>query len=129
MNRVNKLANEPEFYHTITNNCTTNLAGHVNTVADNKIIYNWKVLLPGFSDVYAYELGLLPSNIPFEDLRSLAYVNDLAEEHYEAKNFSQLIRSRRPLIDRMAKRQTQRDPLISGSGDEYLLRETRTRWR
>ena len=57
LDRANELARNPEFYNTITNNCTTNLAGHVNTVVDNKINYNWRVLLPGFSAEYAYKLG------------------------------------------------------------------------
>ena len=30
MRRVNKLVREPEFYNTITNNCTTNVRNHVN---------------------------------------------------------------------------------------------------
>ena len=65
--RMNKLAANPEFYHTITNNCTTNLRSHVNALSPNRIPYGWKVLLPGLSAEYAYELGLLDRRIPFED--------------------------------------------------------------
>ena len=98
--RVNKLAVEPEFYHSITNNCTTNLAGHVNQVSSDKITYGWKVLLPGLSAEYAYELGLLDNRIPFADLTSVALVNDLAEANFEDPQFSQKIRSRRYRLDR-----------------------------
>ena len=30
LRRVNKLAKEPEFYDTLTNNCTTNIRSHIN---------------------------------------------------------------------------------------------------
>lgn len=106
--RANQLAREPEFYNTLTNNCTTNLAGHVNTLADNRIRYGWKVLLPGFSDKYAYDLGLLRNDVPFEDLRAMAYVNDLAEVHFNDPDFSRKIRARRGQIDRLAARERQR---------------------
>jgi len=118
--RVNKLAVEPEFYNSITNNCTTNLAGHVNQVNKDKITYGWKVLLPGLSAEYAYELGLLDNRIPFEDLTSVALVNDLAEANFDDPQFSQKIRSRRYQLDRYLVRQTMREPTLSGRGDQFL---------
>lgn len=102
MGRVNKLAVEPEFYHSISNNCTTNLAGHVNEVSPKKINYGWRVLLPGFSAEYAYDLGLLDNRIPFKELKEIALVNDLALKHRDAADFSQRIRSRHKKIDRYA---------------------------
>ena len=109
LDRANELARNPEFYNTITNNCTTNLAGHVNTVVDNKINYNWRVLLPGFSAEYAYKLGLLTNEVPFEDLKALAYVNDLAEQHFDDPEFSRLIRQRHEKIDRLIELQKARE--------------------
>ena len=102
MQRVNKLSVEPEFYHSIKNNCTTNLAGHVNEVSPKKIIYGWRVLLPGLSAEYAYDLGLLDNRVPFEELTKIALVNDLALEHRNADDFSQKIRSRQTRIQRYA---------------------------
>jgi hypothetical protein len=131
MNRANDLAVKPEFYNSFTNNCTTNLSGHVNQVASNKITYGWRVLLPGFSAQYAYDLGLLPNDVPFEDLTALAYVNDLAEEYFDDPQFSSRIRARRSLVDRLVQRQSQRAPIMAGSGDEHLAdRENERRlWR
>ena len=40
MKKVNELTVEPEFYNTVLNNCTTKLAGHVNVVANDKILWN-----------------------------------------------------------------------------------------
>ena len=118
--RVNKLAVEPEFYNSINNNCTTNIAGHVNGMSPNKITYGWKVLLPGLSAEYAYELGLLDNRIPFEDLTAIALINDLAEANFDDPQFSQKIRSRRDQIDRTLARQKMREPTIQGRGDEFL---------
>ncbi len=120
LERANKLVMEPEFYDTITNNCTTNLAGHVNTVADNQIKYGFQVLLPGFSAKYAYELGLLPTEVPFEDLKELSHVNDLVEKYYDDPDFSQKIRERRGRIERLAQWDRDRAPVVNGRGDDYL---------
>jgi hypothetical protein len=102
MERVNKLSVDPEFYHSISNNCTTNLAGHVNEVSPKKINYGWRVLLPGFSAKYAYDLGLLDNRVPFDELKKIALVNDLALKYRDAPDFSQRIRSRHRKIDRYA---------------------------
>ena len=118
---------EPEFYNSISNNCTTNLAGHVNEVSPDKINYGWKVLLPGLSAEYAYELGLLDNRIPFVDLTAVALVNDLAEANFEDPQFSQKIRSRRYQLDRYIVRQDMREPTIKGRGDQYLRAQRRSR--
>jgi hypothetical protein len=47
MRRVNKLAKEPEFYDTVTNNCTTNIRNHVNHLKPDQVPYDYRVLLPG----------------------------------------------------------------------------------
>lgn len=104
MERVNQLARKPEFYNTLTNNCTTNIKSHVNRLAGNKIKYDWRVLLPSYSAKYAYDLGLLDNSIPFEDLQSLSLVNDLSNEHLETADYSTRIRGRRSLISRLAER-------------------------
>ena len=94
MDRVNKLRKEPEFYNTLTNNCTTNILHHVNHVRPNRVPYTLAVLFPGLSARYAYELGLLEKEIPFAELKRRARINHLAELHYDSPDFSKKIRSR-----------------------------------
>ena len=120
MQRVNQLAGQPEFYHSVKNNCTTNLAEHVNRLQPKKVPFNWQVLLPGFSARYAYDLGLLDNRIPFEDLEIIANVNDLAERHFNSPNFSQAIRSNRGRIDRAVAMQRQRDSNRTSAGLQAL---------
>lgn len=90
--RIDSLNKNPEFYNTITNNCTTNLVGHVNNLKSNRIPFNLSVLLPGLSDRYAHQLGILNNSIPFDELKKRSRVNELAEIYHDHPNFSQMIR-------------------------------------
>jgi hypothetical protein len=102
MERMNALAEKPEFYHTLVNNCTTNLVSHVNALNPSRIPYSIGVLLPGLADRYAYDMGILDRRVPFEDLKRAARVKDLAALHYDDPNFSLQIRSRLRLVQSQA---------------------------
>ncbi len=92
MNRVNKLAVAPEFYNTLTNNCTNNIVRHINRLAPNRVPWDLRILLPGRSDEYAYELGLLDTDVSFEETKLRARINYLANRYASAEDFSQKIR-------------------------------------
>jgi hypothetical protein len=92
MRRVNKLHDEPEFYNTITNNCTTNIVEHINRLAPGTVPYDYHVLLPGYSDRLAYDLGLLDTDLSFERLRERSRVNYLSYVHRDSRDFSRRIR-------------------------------------
>jgi hypothetical protein len=92
MDRVNKLHREPEFYHTLTNNCTTNIRNHVNRVFPNRVPYDYRVLLPAYSDRLAYELGLLEADTSFERTRDRARVTYQAYLYRDDPEFSVKIR-------------------------------------
>lgn len=94
MRRANQLATRPEFYHTVSNNCTTNIVEHVNKLQPQRVPFAWQVLLSGNSAKYAYDLGLLDNRLPFEELQELAKVNLLVDENFDAADFSRRIRSR-----------------------------------
>lgn len=91
---VNTLKDTPKFYNTLTSNCTTNIAKHINKVAPGRVSWNPTFLLPENSDRYAYEQGLIDNTIPFEDLRAKHYINDLAEKYADSLDFSLKIRGR-----------------------------------
>lgn len=94
MARVNKLSVEPEFYDTFTNNCTTNLVTHINRVAPGRIPANLGVVLPGYADQWAFELGLLQPRGSFAETRKRAEVSGLASRYVESPDFSDRIRRR-----------------------------------
>ncbi|MCE9605376.1 MAG: DUF4105 domain-containing protein [Planctomycetia bacterium] len=92
--RVNKLKRQPEFYNTLTNNCTTNIAKHINELMPNRVPYDYRILLPGYSDRLAYDLGLLKTEYSFDETRRAARVTDVAYRHRDDPEFSQAIRKR-----------------------------------
>ena len=92
--RMNELAETPEFSNTVKNNCTTNLVQHVNEIAPNRVPYSLGVLLPGYADEYAYDLGILDQSLPFPLLKQRSWINDLASRYFEDPEFSQKIRLR-----------------------------------
>lgn len=92
LKRVNKLRDEPEWYDTLANNCTTNIVRHINTLAPDSIPHDFRVLLPGYADNLAYDLGLIDNRVPFAEARRNARVNDLALRYRDDPHFSQRIR-------------------------------------
>jgi len=94
LKKVNKLDKEPEFYHTLTNNCTTNIVNHVNNIAEEeaKIDFTLRYVLPRFSDRLAYDLGLIDAEGSFEEIQERFNVTEIAQKHNDDPNFSQKIR-------------------------------------
>ncbi|MEN0110402.1 MAG: DUF4105 domain-containing protein [Planctomycetota bacterium] len=79
LSRANDLAENPEFYHLLTNNCTTNIAQHINRIRPNRIVYDASVLLPGYSDQKAFAEGLLVTGgESFEQLKARSLINTRA---------------------------------------------------
>jgi hypothetical protein len=92
MRRVDKLIDEPEFYNTLTNNCTTNIRNHINHLRPNKVPFDYRVLLPGYADNLAYDLGLIEQHGTFEQTKAQARINYEAYLYRDDADFSQKIR-------------------------------------
>ncbi len=92
LGRTNELASCPEFYNTITNNCTTNIARHINRISPRRLRYDYHILLPGYSDKLAYDEGLLVRHGSFEETKAQAFISTKATLFAEREDFSELIR-------------------------------------
>lgn len=92
LTRANKLSKEPEFYNLLSNNCTTNIARHINEVSPNRLSYDIGILLPGYSDQKAYAEGLLAGIGSFEQIKNRALINERAKLAAAAPDFSAAIR-------------------------------------
>jgi hypothetical protein len=90
--RTNTLKDHPEFYNSVTNTCTTNIASHVNKISPKKIPLSLKVLFPDYSDRLAYDLGLIDTDLSFEKAREKFYINDKAIKYADSPDFSIKIR-------------------------------------
>jgi hypothetical protein len=92
LERVNQLRSHPEFYNTLTNTCTTNIVRHINAIAPHKVPFSFKVLFPAYSDRLAYDLGLLDTTLPFDEVREHYHINERAVLAGGKPEFSALIR-------------------------------------
>src|SRR5262249_47968878 len=91
--RANRLAVEPEFYNSLTNNCTSNIVAHVNTLAPHRIPFSYKTVLPAYSDSLAYELGLIPTDRAFDQVQAAHRIDLIAQRAPIGADFSAAIRA------------------------------------
>lgn len=94
LNKTNELKNTPEFYNTITNNCTTKLVEHVNNIADDEhdISFSIRYVLPKLSDRLAYDLGFVDDTGTFEEIKQKYNISEIAREVGDDPEFSVKIR-------------------------------------
>ena len=59
LRRADRLRRRPEFYNTLVNTCTTNIVSHLEQVARRDVPLDLRVMLPGYADELAFELGLV----------------------------------------------------------------------
>ena len=95
MKRINSLRERPEFYNTLTSNCTTSI--WMNTrVNPGHLPLDWKILASGYVPQFLYEQGRLVSHgLPFAELQQRVHVNDRAQAADAAEDFSRRIREPR----------------------------------
>jgi hypothetical protein len=94
LNRSNALATKPEFYNTLTNNCTSNVVDHVNSIVPHAVPHGIKTVLPGYADDVAYSLGLIDNAMTLEESRRRYQVNEQAKRFAHDSAFSLRIRER-----------------------------------
>jgi hypothetical protein len=92
LDKMNSLKDKPEFYNTLTTNCTTNIWTH-SRVNPAHLPFSWKILASGYVPQYLYEHGRLDAGgLAFPELRRRAYVNARAKAADGAADFSRRIR-------------------------------------
>jgi hypothetical protein len=93
--QINSMKEKPEWYNTMTTNCTTNVVRHIRAFG-GRVRYTWKILLSGYTPQYAYELGGLDTTIPFDELKKRSYINPKAQAIGNDPDFSRKIREGLP---------------------------------
>jgi hypothetical protein len=91
MDDVRQLARQPSFYHTLFDNCATNLLKYDPAYRVYTSLLDYRLLLPGFADGVVQEKGWITARYPLEELRSVAQI-DSAKTTPEALDFSRAIR-------------------------------------
>ena len=87
LSKINALNEHPEFYNTLTTNCTGNIWLH-SQVNSGRVPYSWKILLSGHVPEYLYEIGRLDTQLPFAELQRRSQVNAAAQAADRAADFS-----------------------------------------
>lgn len=90
--RANRLATEAQFYQTITTNCTTvifELARHI----DGRVPLDWRILFSGYLPGYLYDLGIIRTDIPLDQVLQRAAISQRAMSAPPASDYSRVIRA------------------------------------
>ncbi|MBZ9602021.1 Lnb N-terminal periplasmic domain-containing protein [Phyllobacterium chamaecytisi] len=88
---ANALSTTPEFYNSITTNCTTTIVKMMRAVGD-VVPFDWRLIVNGYLPEYAYERGALDTSLPLADLRRRAHIAERAKVAGLRPDFSRLIR-------------------------------------
>ena len=92
MHRINALHERPEFYNTLTTNCTTTIWMNTRVNASH-LPFDWKILASGYLPEFLYEQGRLDTRgLPFAELQQRVHVNARAQAADRAADFSARIR-------------------------------------
>jgi len=104
LDRINQLADHPEFYHLLSNSCTINIIRYAN-VAGRVGGLDFRHVLNGLIDGYLYRSGRLNSTLPFDELRRRSWVNEAAQAAPDTEDFPQRIRANHPTASPFKNRQ------------------------
>jgi len=96
---VNRLREEPEFYRTIGNNCTTSIVGHINAIWPGRIPFTKKILMNGFAPEIAYANRIHRTDLPFDEWKRRSRINEVAQAADKDPAFSRRIREALPRTD------------------------------
>lgn len=85
----------PEFYNTLTNNCTSNLLRHVQPLVDRPIPSALVSVMPGYADAVAKGLDLIADNADIGTVRARYRIDGIGRPALDSADFSSLIRRTR----------------------------------
>jgi len=93
---INALKDKPQFYNSLTTNCTTTIWTH-SLINPGHVPFSWKILASGYVPQYLYEQGRLQDGgLSFAELQQRSLVNPRAQQSDAAEDFSSRIRQGLP---------------------------------
>lgn len=88
---ANALAARPQWYNSLTANCSSVVMGLIRRFADD-VPLDWRLLANGYLPDYAWEQGVLDQSHGIGDLRALGSITPIAQAHGVTPDFSAVIR-------------------------------------
>jgi Domain of unknown function (DUF4105) len=98
---INGLNSRPEWYNAATENCTTTIRQHVETVAGSRP-WTWKILVNGLLPQLAYQRGTINNTQPFEEIQRRSFISQKARALPQNEDYSQGIRRGLPSRPKLA---------------------------
>ena len=93
LRRVNQLEKKPEFYHTITNNCATNLVKHLNAALGLNIGYPLEIIFSKHAEKFFHKLELFTPSGNIKNYKKNFRINERVRQHQNNDtDFSRMIR-------------------------------------
>ncbi len=89
---ANALAAKPQFYNSLTTNCTTTVAGLVKAMG-KPVPLDWRLIVNGYLPDYLYENDMLTKRVPLAEVKSLSHIAARATAADQAPDFSRAIRA------------------------------------
>ncbi|HEY0301260.1 MAG TPA: DUF4105 domain-containing protein, partial [Rhizomicrobium sp.] len=90
--RANKLARQPQFYQTITANCTT-VMFELARLVDRRVPLDWRILVSGYLANYLYDLGIIRTDIPLDRVLQQGAISQRALDAPAGSDYSRVIRA------------------------------------
>ena len=95
LNTVNQLADHPQWYNALTQNCTTTIRGHVESIGAEGP-FDWRLLANGHLDQLLYDRSQINTALPFATLRARSDITKRAQAADDSPDFSARIRQGLP---------------------------------
>jgi len=92
LEKANALAAQPEFYQTITANCTT-IVFKLARLINPGIPLDWRIIVSGYLPDYLYDHGLIRTDLPLDQVRKQAEISSRAQAAPTSNNYSKIIRT------------------------------------
>lgn len=92
LSRINAIAERPEWYHLLSNNCTVNILRDARAAGAGYDRFDHRYLFNGLVDHVVYNAGAVDTSVSFEELRERSRITDVARAAGGAADFSARIR-------------------------------------
>ena len=90
--RINSIANKPQFYNTISHNCISSLTKDFSKVLEVREPFNYRWFLNGYSAELMFEHGAINSNGNFADTQRFHHINQYVQADKNGEDYSRGIR-------------------------------------
>ena len=91
--KLNDLAVNPEWYHSLLTTCNTSIVRIVNQVTPGRIPFLWRNFLPGYTPKAAFKLKLIEDWGGFEVTMEKARIDQKSQDWDGVEDYSAMLRS------------------------------------